>query len=172
MTGNYTTSDLLKLGIEGLRNGLDSESLVILAGLSERDDSCEIKQYFYKTLNEIQVTLPDKRSAAIELAIYYAQKVIENKMNPIEGTSNIVINCLSSYDFSKESKRFVFDSIGFEKAFGLYDMHEDLRRADHSWSVTKTNEQLKMDIKLELMSELKVWTQKIMKTRYNNGYKT
>lgn len=170
VTGNWTTSDLPKLGVAGLQQGLDSESLVILAGLSEKDNSFEIKQYFDKTLEELQVDLPDKRTAAIELAIYYAQKIVEERIDPIEGTWNIINDCLGSYDFFAETKHYVMDSIGFEKAYGLYDTYDELRHADHSWSKTKTNDQLKEEVKLELIEELKNWIEKIKKTRYNTAY--
>src|SRR5690606_23734380 len=142
-TGNWTTSDLPKLGLAGLQQGLDSESLVILAGLSDKDNSFEIKQYFDKTLEELQINLPDKRTAAIELAVFYAQEIVDKRMDPIDGTWKIINYCLRSYDFYGETKNYVMDSIGFENAYGLYYTYDDLKDADHAWSTSKTNDELK-----------------------------
>ena len=157
--GNNTISDLPRIGLMGLNEGMESESMIILAGLSETDNSFEIEQYFKSTISELNFVLPDKNSASIELAQFYADLVIDRKLDPIIGVNKMIRKCFDHCDFG-ESKKYAMDNIGFEAVYGLYWSFDDLINADRQWDKNKTNSQLMIETKDEIISELIKWRNK------------
>lgn len=157
--GNTTISDLPRIGLLGLTEGLESESLIILAELSETDNSFEIEQYFKKTISELSIEIPDKYSASIELAQFYADLIIDRKLDPILGVNKMIKKCFDHCDFG-ESKKYAMDNIGFEAVYGLYWSYDDLKNADRPWDKDKTNSQLMIEIKEEIIDELIKWRNK------------
>ena len=144
-----------------IEEGLDSPSLLILAGLSKNESLYEIEHYFKRTIEELKIELPDKRKASIELASAIIDEIHAGEKDLIEGLREIRNQVLDSYDFYTESKNYCYDSIGFEKIYGLYDSFEDLSNADYSWQLHKSNKQLMAELKEELLTELKIWNEKI-----------
>jgi len=161
VTGNLTTNQLPDIGVTGLQEGLDTPSLCILAGLSKNESPFQIEHYFKLTLEELNIKLPDKRQAAIEYAMAIVDEILEGKKDVIIGTREIRYNAIDSYDFFSESKQYVYDSIGFETAYGLFDTIDELSCANGPWQTEKTNEQLMIETKTELFEELKKWKDKI-----------
>lgn len=154
--GNTTISDLPRIGLLGLTEGLESESLIILAGLSENDNSFEIEHYFKKTISELSIELPNKYSASIELAQFYADLIIDRKLDPILGVNKMIKKCFNHCDFG-ESKKYAMDNIGFEAIYGLYWSYDDLKDADSPWYKNKTDSQLMLEIKEKIIDELIKW---------------
>ncbi|MCB0696316.1 MAG: hypothetical protein KDC07_03060, partial [Chitinophagaceae bacterium] len=105
VTGNVTTDQLPCTGIIALEEGLDSPSLCILAGLSKYEEPSQIDYYFKLTLEELSITLPDKRQAAIEYALAIVDEIFDGTKDVITGTSEICNNAFVSYDFLSESKQ-------------------------------------------------------------------
>ena len=161
VTGNMTSDQLPEIGMTGLEEGLDTPSLCILAGLSKNESPFEIEHYFNLALDELKIALPDKREAALEYAIGIVDEIIGGKKDLITGTREIRYKAIDSYDFYSETKQYCYDSIGFEKAYGLFDTFEELSNADSPWQTEKTNEQLLTETKTELFEELKKWRDKI-----------
>lgn len=161
VTGNLPTDQLPNIGITGIEEGLDSPSLLILAGLSKNESLYEIEHYFKRTIEELKIELPDKRKASIELASAIIDEIHAGEKDLIEGLREIRNQVLDSYDFYTESKNYCYDSIGFEKIYGLYDSFEDLSNADYSRQLHKSNKQLMAELKEELLTELKIWNEKI-----------
>ena len=161
VTGNLTTDQLPDIGVSGLEEGLDTPSLCILAGLSKNESPYQINHYFQQTLNELNIQLPDKRQAAIEYALAIVDEILEGKKDVIIGTREIRYKAIDSYDFFSESKQYCYDSIGFEKAYGLFDTFDELSNADRPWQTEKTNEQLMTETRTELFEELKRWKDKM-----------
>lgn len=157
--GNNTLSDLPRIGLLGLSEGLESESLIILAGLSETDNSFEIEQYYKNSLSELNIELPDKKTASIELAQFYADSVIDRKLDPVVGVNKMIRKCFDHCDFG-ESEKYAMDSIGFEAVYGLYWHFDDLQNADSPWDKKKSNSQLMVEIKEEIIKELTKWRSK------------
>ena len=157
--GNNTFSDLPRIGLLGLTEGLESESLIILAGLSETDNSFEIEHYFKKTISELSIELPDKYSASIELAQFYADLIIDRKLDPILGVKEMIWKCFYNCDFG-EDKKYTMDNIGFEAVYGLYWTYDDLKNADGPWRIFKSNNQLMIEIKEKIIDELIKWRNK------------
>lgn len=160
VTGNLTTSQLPKIGLAGLEQGMNSNSLTILAGMSDNDNLHEIEDYFKKALTELEIKLPDKREAALELAKYYADEIIIGKIDPVDGVNKIIHKALDSYDFFNESKEYAMDSIGFQKIYGLYWTYDDLSETDHSWSKEKTNKEIMKEVKDDMIREIRMWRER------------
>lgn len=161
VTGNLTTDQLPDIWVSGLEEGLDTPSLCILAGLSKNDSPFQIDHYFKLTLKELKIQLPDKRQAAIEYALAIVDEILEGKKVVISGIREIRYKAIDSYDFFSESKQYCYDSIRFEKAYGLFDTFDELSNADRPWQTEKTNEQLMTETRTELFEELKRWKDKI-----------
>jgi hypothetical protein len=162
VTGNLTTSQLPEIAIEGLQEGLDSDSLLILAGLSKNDNPFEIQEYFEKSLKELNIKLPEKRQAAIIYAIGLIEEIKKGKLEIIKGVYEIKNNAIDSYDFFYESNKYCYDSIGFEKIYGLFDDYFEVKECGHQWNEKKKGKMTE-EIKSELFSELLSWKEKTEK---------
>lgn len=154
--GHNTINDLPRIALIGINEGLECDSLIILAGLSDADNSFEIEQYFNRTISELNMVLPDKRTASIELAVLYADLVINRKLDPILGVNKIIRRCFDLCDFGEDMK-YAMDNIGFEAVYALYWTFDDLRNADRSWDENKSNSQLMTETKEEIICELIKW---------------
>ena len=136
---------------------MDSPSLCILASLSKDENPFEIEHYFKLTLDELNIALPDKREAAIEYALAIVYEILEGEKELVNGTREVIDKAINSYDFFSESEQYSYDSIQFEKAYGLFDTFEELSDSDYAWQKDKTNEQLMEELKSDLREELKKW---------------
>jgi hypothetical protein len=155
--GNLTTSDLPKVALIGLEDGLDSESLIILAGLGENNNAFEINSYFNKVIDELGIQIPDKKTAALEIIRYYADLIKSKLIDPYLGVEKIVQEVFYKTDFFDDSKEYVYDCIGFERIYGLYDTCCELEAADRPWDRNKTNQELIEGFKKELIIEIEKW---------------
>ena len=155
--GNLKTSDLPKVGLVGIESGLDSESSVILAGLSEKDNMFEIEAYFKKALDELDSKLPDQRTAAMDIITYYAELIKNEQIDSYLGIEKIVNEVFYKTDFFAKSEKCAYDSIGFENIYGLYDTCCELECADRPWDTEKTNDELIEDCKRDIVIEIEKW---------------
>jgi hypothetical protein len=151
------SDQLPAIAVRGLEEGLDTPSLRILAGMKASDYPSEIQHYFQRSIEELNIVLPDKRQAALEYALSIVQETLEGSKDVISGMKEIRYDAIDSYDFFSESKHYCYDSIGFEKAYGLFDTYEELSTADRPWDSVKTNQELMGDVKSQLFEELKKW---------------
>jgi hypothetical protein len=158
VTGNIPAGKRPEVAITGISEGLTSDSLYILAGLSKNENTFEIEHYLALALNELQIIQPDKKQAALEYALAITEEVIEGSKDLIIGIKEIKNQAIDSYDFYTETKEYVYDSIGFESLYGLYVTYDDL---------TDINPPLKSDlasiedVKEEMFDELKKWQDKL-----------
>lgn len=166
--GNLTTSNLPKVGLAGLESGLDSESLVILAGLSEKDNLFEIDNYFKKALAELDIKLPDQRTAAMDIITYYAILIKNEQIDSYLGIGKIVNEVLNKTDVFDKCEKYRYDNIGFEKIYGLYDTCCELECADRPWTKEKTNDELIEDCKREIIMEIEKWLISWGENHYDN----
>ena len=160
VTGNITTDQLPEIGSIGLDEGLDTPSLRILAGLNKDENPFQIDHYFQLSLEELNITLPDKREAAIEYALAIVDEILAGEKDVISGTSEILNNAIGSYDFHSESKQYSYDSIELQGVYGLFDTYEELSSADTPLQKHKTNKELMEELKVELLEELRKWQDK------------
>lgn len=164
-TGYLVSDDLPEVAVKGLNEGLDSPSLRKLAGLSQADTRYEGKEYFEKALDELNISIPDERTAALQYAFGIVEDILAEERELLDGTREIVANAINGYDFYNESKDYCYDSIGFANAFGLYDTLDDppdIYYLDSGVSQTE----LLYKTRKELIDELKNWKEK-ERTFYN-----
>ena len=62
-------------------------------------------------------------------------EILEGKKDVIIGTREIRYYAIESYDFFSESKQYVYDCIGFETAYGLFDTIDELSCANELWQI-------------------------------------
>lgn len=155
--GNVTASDLPGVSLVGLQEGFDSPSLCILAGMNANDYSSEIEHYFNAALRELDLELPSKRQAVLEIAAYLLDELFTNKKDIMQGVT-LLVRHLSNYtDFFPENQQYAFDGMGFEHVYGLYDTHSELSCSDHPWQEGKTNAELLVEVEQRLLVALKDW---------------
>lgn len=157
VTGNLTTSQLPEIAEIGLRQGLDTPSLRILAGLRKGETVHEIDHYFKMMLKELSIHLPEKRDAALIYADAIVDDIIEGEIDIIAGIGFIKLEALDCHDFYSESLHYCYDSIGFDKVYGLYVQYNDVEDGQINWHTEKTKYQLLEEIQTELLDELKKW---------------
>ena len=151
------------VAFQALEQGMDSPSLRILAGLSENENEFLIDSYFRNALQELSIKLPDKRQAAIDVGLTIANEIFDGKRTIFQGVRDIRSEALDSYPFFEENIQYCYDSIGFEKIYGLYTTIEDLRDAGTTqWQSDKTNKELEEELTKDLFIELKIWTDRLL----------
>jgi len=160
VTGNITTDQLPDIAIKALEEKLNSPSLCILAGLHKSEIPSQVDHYFKYALEELNIPLPDKRQAALEYSFALVDEIVDGKKEMIEAVNEIFHRALDRYDFDSENIRYRYDSIGFETAYGLFVTYNDLRDADRPWQAGKTNEELMIEVKEQLLQELIKWKNK------------
>ena len=166
VTGELSKNLLPTVAFEALEAGLDTPTLRILAGLSDKENGFVIESYFKQTLRELKLELPEKRKAAIEVGIAYAESIFEGRKSIFDGVLCIKSYMLKQFPFFEESINYCYDSIHFDKVYALFDCLDDLRNAGSTrWQADKTNEQIEKEICEELMLELKNWCDKMKNGR-------
>lgn len=158
---DQSSDNLQGIALKGLEEGFDSPSLCILAGLEKNETPSIIDYYFQQTLLELKIKFPTSKDEALQYAVRIVDEISAGNINVIEGTAAIISNVLERFDFFSETKMYCYDSIGFEKAYGLYDTYDDLTTADVEWQAGKTNQELMIEVKEQLLDELKIWKIKI-----------
>jgi len=161
ITGNIPPHEMPELAYSGMKEGYDSPSLHILAGLEDIEDSYETDKYFKLALNELGFTIPDSRQAALEYAVVLGEQIVNDKTDVYHGVKQIVNKALDTYNFYDESEQYLYDSILFNEVYSLYDTYDDLLVAEVDWVKGKSNEELMVEVKQELLEALKVWNDKI-----------
>ncbi len=162
VTGDLSLRSLPDIAVKALEQNLDTPSLRILAGLSENESEFVIDRYFKDTLKELSIDIPDKRQAAIEIGVAIAGEIFEGKQRVFEGVQNIKWEAIDAYPFYEETKEYCYDSIGFEKVYGLFVMIDDLRCAGSTqWQSDKSNQELENELTKELFTELAAWSNRM-----------
>ncbi|MFD2147444.1 hypothetical protein [Mucilaginibacter antarcticus] len=159
VSGNLSTLQLPLVAQTGLTEGLESESLIILAGLDNNENGFVVNQYFRRSIDELNIELPDKRTAALQYAFGIAKDIIERKREVIEAFPEMCYKAILSYHFEEETINYVYDSIFFERLYGLYHEYDDLLAVHVPGDAIyekETNE-----IKNLMLTELIKWTEKI-----------
>jgi hypothetical protein len=160
VTGNIPTELVPQIGIIGLEEGLDTPSLCILAGLDKSENFYVVESYLKLTLEELNIPIPNKRQAALEYACAITDEIINGEKEIVAGVAEIEKKAIDSYDFWSENKHYVYDSISFEKVYGLYVEYDDLLDAKVDWTEDKSNEELMLEIKEQMFDELIKWAEK------------
>jgi RNase P subunit RPR2 len=90
-----------------LENGLESESLVILAGLDSYPTE-EKEKYFWESIKELGIKIEKSDSELIDnYADFVAKQVIEDKINPMIGLQKM-LDVVRATDYSQKYAHFGF----------------------------------------------------------------
>lgn len=105
--------ELIRAGVDALKDGLDSKSLRILAGLNETEID-EAGTMFDRTLVELNIHKPSKRDAVLQLARENAKEILNGKITPYEGAKRISELSLCIDDHLPELDTYVYGASEWE----------------------------------------------------------
>lgn len=165
---NLSISQFSDIALTGLRQGVESESLLILAGMSSIDNPFELQTYFDKSLQELGITLPNKIEAAKVLLRYYLGKMIAHPESALEVMRSVDNDVYHKVNWLKElgvkEKKFVGEELGLER---LYTWYRELQDFEDDGMLLYYNELPKEEqmqkFKEHLVEEAKVLKIKIDK---------
>lgn len=131
--GNDSKSQLPEIGLLGLKENLESESLTILAEMNEKNNSSDIEEYFKKALIELDFKEPNKLEAAQTLLVYYLKEMISTPINTFELMMKIENEIYKKIDWNAievEESKYLGKVPGIEKLFfwyaEIYDLKQDI----------------------------------------------
>ncbi|WP_245986545.1 hypothetical protein [Marinoscillum furvescens] len=106
---------------------LESESLVILAGMNEQDNSFELDQYFQQMLSELQIKLPTKMEAANILLNYFMTQMVAEPTRAYELMTAIQNNVYYAIKWpeSNSENQYMGHELGLEKLYTWYRELQD-----------------------------------------------
>lgn len=156
--GELSLSQFPQIALHSLEKGLVSESLLILAGMNDKDNIFEIKQYLNSTLTELGVKSYESLDAAYILANYYVNKVKSGELNAIDGISRIKNECWDNCQNLIESNVYLYDGIQFQGIIGpwyeYYEIDEQMQWVKES---DATSDEIKLKIEKDLTESLLKW---------------
>jgi hypothetical protein len=152
------TAEMPEIAVQGLQEGIESPSLIILAGTQGGESPFVIDENFSKLLQELNITfILEKRQAAMFMAKCVAFDIINNTMDAYEGCKTLFNEIVDFLDVEEKAGTYAFEGIGLHQVYGDYVTIDDLRNATYSWMGTKTNEQLIDESKQSIKTELVKW---------------
>ena len=122
--GNYSISQLPEIALTGLMEGIKSDALIILAGMSGTDNSFEIEQYFNKTLRETKIHIPEKIKAAKIVLRYYLNEILLDPQKAFE-IMNIIHDKVYANVYQIQPKNFFGEELGLEHMYTWYRELQD-----------------------------------------------
>lgn len=124
--GNRTISQHPDIAITAINEQRDSESLVILAGMNEQDNSFELEQYFQQALSELQIELPTKMEAAKMLINYYLQLMISEPKRAFELMTKSQNDIDHSFDWPMNNTgKYLGEELGLQYLYTWYRELQD-----------------------------------------------
>ena len=126
---NYE-KELVKWAKEKLINKVETNSLVLLAGLTENEYN-NARELFFESLKELNIKIPEKRNALLFYSKLIAEDILENNIDPNEACDKIR-DISIELDFPDVLMRFHLMShsqYGHEK-LGIYakDLIPDIKK--------------------------------------------
>lgn len=161
--GGVSNFDLPEIAQAALEEGLESPSLATLAGMSRLDDPYELIKYLEKSLDELDIPMPDRVKATNDYVAGVIDQIIDGQVDVVIGAHKIFQAALHNFDYFPKVKKYAYDNFGLEKAYGLLDTCDELPEADHPWDKDKTNEELLVEAREHLLEELKRWRERYAK---------
>jgi hypothetical protein len=127
--GNLQRNHLPSIALTALEEGIESESLLILASMSDRDNVFELQQYFDSSINELELVLPDKYTSAQILLSYYINEMIIYPDKAYEIMILIDNQIMGQVDWEKELAlpkiEYVGEALGLENLYTWYRELQD-----------------------------------------------
>lgn len=166
--GNLSISQFSDIALTGLRQGVESESLLILAGMSSVDNPFELQTYFDKSLQELGITLPNKIEAAKVLLRYYLGKMIAHPESALEVMRSVDYDVYHKVNWLNElgvkEKKFFGEELGLER---LYTWYRELQDFEDDGMLLYYNE-LPKEEQIQKFKEHLVEEAKVLKIKIDN----
>jgi len=125
--GNVSDEQLIDVATDALVEGWDSSALRMLAAESKTDYSYErIKSLLNRSLEELNVTLPQKEDAIWTVLCFYIKSIAESSISARDGMSLIIDNVYYQCDLQNRVVKYVGDSHDIQALIGNYYSHNDL----------------------------------------------
>jgi len=123
---NRTTSQHPDIALTGVNQQLDSESMIILAGMNQQDNSFELQQYFEQMLTELQIDLPSKIEAARILIDYYLKIMISEPEEAFKLMTTIQNDIDHSFDWPQQNTtKYLGEELGIQHLYTWYRELQD-----------------------------------------------
>lgn len=110
--GYLTEKDMPDIAITALMEGMDSDALVILAGMSSADNGFELRAYFARALAENHITLPDKKEALESYITSIIKRINSRLLSPYDGFGEI--------DNAVSRSAYTLQDLGLWDGYGYY----------------------------------------------------
>lgn len=127
--GNYNRSHFPNFAQTAIEEGFESESILILASMSDRENVFELQQYFDASLRELNISLPSKYLSAQILLIYYLNTMIDNPICAYDFMIKIDNEIMKQVDWASElamsKTQYVGQELGLEKIYTWYRELQD-----------------------------------------------
>jgi len=164
--GEMSITQFPKIAMEQIENGIESESLIILAGMGEKDSAFEIKEYLDAAIDELNITIYKSNEAAYILANYYVQECKNGNLHINEAIYKIKNECWESDLVKITSEKYIYDSIKFEKIIGSwYEYNEIDEFIDWVKKSKKSIPQINEELEEELYNNLLHWENNFLKSK-------
>jgi len=126
--GNKSTSQLPEIALKGIQEGIESDSLLILAGMNGNDNQHEIAQYFKHAEIELNIKeFPPLDSANILLK-FYLNKMVNNPDEAYElmgKIHNYIYTNFKLEEVTTENTKYLGSELGLEKMYTWYRELQD-----------------------------------------------
>lgn len=126
--GVYSYSHLPEIALTALKEGYESESLLILAGMTDKDTTYERQMYFENGIEEIYYNYPNKKEAGFILLKFYLEQMVKKPDSAFE-LMQLIENEIFHPIFYKEKKqgkkKFVGQELGMEHMYTWYRELQD-----------------------------------------------
>lgn len=87
--GTARHEDYVDWAVACLESDLDSKNIRILASLRNAASPSEVENYFNRSLQDLGLTVPDRRECLVEYARGVAQQIVSGDVSPLDGCSQI-----------------------------------------------------------------------------------
>ena len=103
----FDSKILVDWAVMMMQNGLESESLIILAGL-DNESTEEREQYFLRAIEELKLDNSKSENDLLDYyATYVAESVINKKIKPLDGLT-LMLNIVLATDYSDKYIQFYY----------------------------------------------------------------
>ena len=167
--GELVISQFPKIAMEALQKGINSESLLILAGMNDRDNPFEIKQYLDQVIEELGIASHKSLNAAYVLSNAYIESFKNEEVDIIECIYSIKNECWDNCQNEIISDRYLFDGIQFQQIIGSwYEYNEIDEWTDWVKRSGKSVTEIKNGIEKDLKKMIIDWQTEYLKDKLKN----
>lgn len=172
--GNRTTSQLPEIALVGIQEGIESESLLILAGMNHNDNQHEIARYFELAESELNIERYSPLKCANILLLSYLTEIISNPTKSFDLMGKIHNDIYTNTkldDIVTNKSKYLGEELNLEKMYTWYRELQDWEDGSALFYYNNLSRpQQRLKFIEELVNEAKILLTKINKenTTHNN----